>query len=310
MKLFRMFRIILAVLSLLILMPFCNQFKGDGSDNTEIAKASRHLEYLIPLLTFKGRPENLDMENKVTVLVNHGYVVGYSAKHKQPLWSAYRVSSSDVVLLNAREEDKYSEDKTVRRVVTFDRSPSFYKDLRLPKKARSYSSDYTKSGYDRGHMTPNFAINSQYGKLPQLETFLMSNICPQTPNLNRGPWMRLEGMIYKYYAPLREQVWVIAGPIFAESGKKLKNDVDIPVPAECYMIIADHYYQRGAGLKANIMAFKMPQTIERKAKVTEEYLFSVDDIEKLTGLNFFPQFTAQEEEEYERKKAAKLWKTK
>jgi endonuclease G len=280
---------------------------ADNKDYSELAEASRPLEYLLPLLTFKGRPENTDMNNKVTVLVNHGYAAGFSAMRKTPLWSAYRVSNSGIKLLNAKETDPSGGDKTVRKVVDFERSPVFYPDLRLHEQDRAYHEDYISSGYDRGHMTPNFAISSQYGKLAQLETFLMSNICPQTKELNRGPWMRLESKIYKYYAPLKDQVWVIAGPIFPENPEKLKES-GIHIPSECYMIIIDYYYSHGP--RANIMAFKMPQKIKQSADVSEEYLCSIDDIETLTGLNFFPEFTAKEEEKYERKKAAKIWSTK
>ena len=52
--------------------------------------------------------------------------------------------------------------------------------------------DYTRTGYDRGHMAPNYLIATRYGKVAQRETFLMSNIVPQTPELNRGPWRILE----------------------------------------------------------------------------------------------------------------------
>ena len=167
-----------------------------NTDNTEIAEASRHLEYLAPLFAYKGRPLNNDTNRNVTVLINHGYMVGYSADRKQPLWAAYRVSNA-------------------RRSVDYERPPFFYEDLRLPANARVAPDTFT--GYDRGHMVPNSAINTQYGQLAQLETFLMSNICPQHADLNQRLWQTLEHRIINNYAPARDHIWVISGPIFEQN---------------------------------------------------------------------------------------------
>ena len=63
--------------------------------------------------------------------------------------------------------------------------------------------DYTKSGYDRGHMAP--AADMKWNKQAMEESFYMSNICPQNPNLNRGDWNDLEEksrqMAKKYLEP-------------------------------------------------------------------------------------------------------------
>ena len=69
--------------------------------------------------------------------------------------------------------------------------PSSFKPDPQAKRSPQHK-EYTKSGYDRGHMAPNLAIASRFGKAAQLETFLTSNICPQRSGLNRGPWYELE----------------------------------------------------------------------------------------------------------------------
>ena len=71
------------------------------------------------------------------------------------------------------------------------RSNDFREDRDLPSSFRKADSDdYKGSGFDRGHLCPSEDRTTQF-YLNQ-ETFLMSNMIPQTPELNRGPWKFLE----------------------------------------------------------------------------------------------------------------------
>ncbi len=251
-----------------------------NTDNTEIAEASRHLEYLTPVFSYKGRPLNNDTNRKVTILLNHGYMVGYSVDRKQPLWAAYRVSNA-------------------RRSVDYERPPFFYDDLRLPES--SLVGTGTFSGYDRGHMVPNSAINTQYGQLAQLETFLMSNICPQHRDLNRRLWRTLEHRIVNNYAPARDHIWVVSGPIFEQNIGQV-NGVDIPT--HFYMILVDvgHW----PTFRPYIMAFKFPQQPSDSAQLSD-FLVSINHIEEKTKLNFSPQFDDAQESDYETDAASEVW---
>lgn len=71
------------------------------------------------------------------------------------------------------------------------REPSmkFREDSRAPL-PRATSADYTNSGFDRGHMVP--AADRSISRKAMRETFIMTNVCPQAPALNRGPWKRAE----------------------------------------------------------------------------------------------------------------------
>ncbi len=80
--------------------------------------------------------------------------------------------------------------KTDISVPKWERPFRFEIDIRTDAKVNH--DDYTGTGYDRGHMAPNAALLAQYGQIAQLETYLMSNICPQTGSLNRGIWAKLE----------------------------------------------------------------------------------------------------------------------
>jgi endonuclease G len=255
------------LLSLIVLVSLSSlhEAKADSqTDNTEIAEASRSLEYLAPIFAYKGRPLNNDTNRPVTVLINHGYMVGYSADRKQPLWAAYRVSYA-------------------RRSVDYERPVFFHSDLRLPENARV--SPETFAGYDRGHMVPNSAINTQYGQLAQLETFLMSNICPQHRDLNRRLWRTLESRVVNNYAPAREQIWVISGPIFEQNIGQV-NGVDIPT--HFFMILVD--VGQWPAYRPYILAFKFPQQPSDGSQL-DDFLVSVNHIEEKTNLNFFPDFS-------------------
>lgn len=272
-----------ALLSLIVFVSFFIPLKARGdsnTDNTEVAEASRHLEYLTPIFAHKGRPLNNDTNLNVTVLINHGYMVGYAAGRKQPLWAAYRVSHA-------------------RRSVDYERPPFFYADLRLPENARVGPGTFT--GYDRGHMVPNSAINTQYGQLAQLETFLMSNICPQHRELNRRLWQTLEHRIVNNYAPARDHIWVISGPIFEQDIGQIRG---IEIPSHFFMILVD--VGSWPNYRSYTLAFRFPQRPPSGAELNQ-FLTSVDDIEKRTTLNFFPDFTNIEENQFESIAAAQVW---
>jgi endonuclease G len=152
-------------------------------------------------------------------------------------------------------------------------------------------------GLDRGHMVPNAAIGSQYGALAQMETFLMSNMCPQAADLNRGPWARLEKWI-THLASERDHVFVFCGPIFGDSPSIIARGSDrkIQVPEGFYMILIDTDkefsldFSRKKLPKVRILAYVFPQSAGKgdDFKDRDKFGASVDEIEAATKLNFFP----------------------
>ncbi|MBM4152862.1 MAG: DNA/RNA non-specific endonuclease, partial [Kiritimatiellaceae bacterium] len=152
---------------------------------------------------------------KLRHLNNRGYAVGYSESFKNPLWATYRIF--DVPKLESPPR------------------PSFQRDPR--SSAGVKPDDFTRSGYDRGHVAPNFAIATRYGPEAQKETFLMTNIMPQDPLINRYLWQKLEHRIAKEYGRYFEEIWVTTGPIFTRPVKRLPTG--IAIPSAYYMIVAD-----------------------------------------------------------------------
>ena len=249
---------------------------GPGAaDNSEVAAACKDSEHLIELFTAGGRPINKDPNLKVKVLVNHGYVVGYNEDRRNPLWAAYKVCKA-----------------VAGQPVRFERAEFFYKDIRVNPAidGRTFG-----GGHDRGHMVPNAAIASQYGSLAQMETFFMTNICPQSADLNQGPWQKLEHWITDTVTDLKH-IYVISGPIFGASPTIISNGAsrDVQVPDAFYMILVDMDKEFRPKPDISILAYKFPQTTAKNADFKDRAQFgaSVREIEDATRLDFFPNFPA------------------
>ena len=217
----------------------------------------------------------------INVLVRKGYTVGYDEARQNPAWVAYHLKGGPRYDSGERPGD-------------FDVDPD--------TKAQVRHGDYTRSGYDRGHMAPNYAIATRYGEEAQLETFLMSNIIPQSPDLNRGPWRMLEEKVASDggYAEELGEVWVVTGPVFSSKPKTLPN-TEIAIPDACFKIIVDE--QDG---KPRALAVIMPQDLPDGAEWSD-YLTSIDEIEQRTGIDFLPQLDASLETALEKQTAATPW---
>jgi DNA/RNA endonuclease G (NUC1) len=137
---------------------------------------------------FGGQPVSTTYPNPIKIIKNEGFIVGYDEKRMNPAWVAYRIFKDDIET-GPKRPSRFSIDKRTSAKVSHN--------------------DYTNSGYDRGHMAPNYAIALRYGVDAQKETFLMSNIVPQSPALNQGPWRELEEDVAREYGNSCGEVWVI-----------------------------------------------------------------------------------------------------
>ena len=97
----------------------------------------------------------------VQVLKRQGYWVGYSPSLRRPVWAAYAIPV----------------DRILESIP--DRPARFFRDEDV--RSSPVHEDYTGSGYDRGHLAPNYAIATRYGVAAQKETFLLTNVAPQEP---------------------------------------------------------------------------------------------------------------------------------
>ncbi len=216
----------------------------------------------------------------LVVLRRKGYWVGWSPSLGHPAWAAYAVPAR-----------KLLEAPPAR--------PPFERDPEAPRS--SQPSDYTGTGYDRGHLAPNYLIATRFGKAAQRETFLMSNIAPQRPDLNRGPWRLLEQTVADDLSGIGDTLWVITG-VVPDRGKRLGKG-KVRVPSGFYKIVAAIH--RG---RLRVLAVLMPQ--ETPGSKRPRYCFrSVDALEAMTGLDFFPALSEDRQAALEAPEANRFWPT-
>lgn len=229
--------------------------------------------------TYGGFPsQGMQIFGRAKVLENKGYVVGYSESMRNPLWVSYRLFDLPK-LESGKRPSHFSTDTRTRAKVSTD--------------------DYTQSGFDRGHMAPNYGIATRYGEVAQKETFLMSNIVPQPPDINRTIWKELEMRIAKRYGRYFSEVWVITGPVFEGEVNELPSGVAIP--SHYYKIIIDE--NRG---EVRAMAFLIEQQCPPYTRIKTR-LVSIDRVEELTGLDFLPNLPESLQHELESRSATRIW---
>ncbi|MFM7544356.1 MAG: DNA/RNA non-specific endonuclease [Ignavibacteria bacterium] len=176
------------------------------------------------------------------------------------------------------------------------RSGKFITDTSLPESfTRITHDDYTKSGYDRGHLvrseerTANIEDNTS--------TFLMSNILPQTPTLNQQTWLSLEYECERLCKSEGKDLYVIAGGVF--SGIPTRLNGKVAVPDSCWKIVL--ILEKGQSIKdvsskTSIIAVMMHNgRYEKTNNDWNLYTTSVDAIERSTGYDFFRDMPDQVE---------------
>jgi endonuclease G, mitochondrial len=205
------------------------------------------------------------------VIFNREYSIGYSYYFRQAKWALEIVDKDNKKALTKKE--------------TIDRLDTFRSDFRIPQKFRADKVDYKNSNYDRGHLVCSADKNSNV--LENSETFLLTNMCPQSKTLNRDKWRILEELI-REYDKMDEifETFVICGPIFyfdqevKTIGSDDTNDVTIPIPHAFYKsILAED--NKG---NLNIWSFIFPNQEEKLTDPIKSYLVTTEKVEKYSGL--------------------------
>lgn len=191
-------------------------------------------------------------------LNRNGYSLGYSYRYKAPLWVSYIISRAS-------------------KNIDWERDGDFEEDLSIPEAHRVKPSDFTNSGYDKGHMAPSSAID--FSKKTNRETFLMSNIALQHPQLNRQAWRALENKVQDWVQE-RGRMFVVTGPLY---GDRLSRVNGIPIPRTFYKVIYSPKHIRG-------IAFLFPNKATKASKLWDHVL-AVSELEELCGYNFFHKFS-------------------
>jgi endonuclease G len=209
------------------------------------------------------------------------FTISYSDNHRQAEWVAYELSKK-----NLEEEG-------------FRRPPTFKTDKRVEAEFQVKHDDYSSTGFDRGHLAA--AADFSWSQDGIETTFFTTNISPQEPKFNRGIWKKLESHV-RGWATQYEHLYVVTGPILTERAKKRfpKEKNYIAVPQRYYKVLLNYIDDKPIAI-----GFILKN--EDSQEHLSTFVVSIDEIEKITGIDFFSELPNNLEKELESSKNLTDW---
>ena len=212
-----------------------------------------------------------------TIVEREGYALGYTEKHEQPAWVQYIMTADEVSRRAAKRGDDFRPDP---EIPTGSATPQ----------------DYTRSGYDRGHLAP--AADMSFSVRTMSESFYMSNMSPQAPQFNRGIWSKLEKQV-RHFATKERRIVVVTGPILPAEKTITIGANRVTVPEFYYKVIYD------TTPPEKMIGFVLPNKGSKADLRT--FAVTVDRVEELTGLDFFSEVPQPKQEQLERTITVESW---
>ena len=224
-----------------------------------------------------GQIELPKYDSNEIIVKNNGFILSFNETHRQPNWVAYELTRTETM-------------------GSYPRTNYFRVDPQIPGLC-ALPVDYKGTNFDTGHLAP--AADMAWSKASMKESFYMSNISPQHYSFNRGIWKKLEKLVRKW-ASEYGAVHIVTGGILIKELYKIGQENDISVPENYYKVILDY---KEPELKA--IGFILPN--KKIKQPLQNFVFTVDDIEELTGINFFHNLPDDIEERLESRAEAKKW---
>lgn len=193
-------------------------------------------------------------------VVRHtGYTLSWNEQYLVADWVAYELTATELDTQEFSRSEDFRPDETVRR--------------------SSQLEDYKSSGYSRGHLAP--AQDFKWSENAMSETFYLTNMVPQLQNYNGGIWLKAENAT-RDAARITGAVYVVTGPVLTDGPFETIGDNKVAIPKECYkaLLVID---ENGG---VHTIALSIPQNAGKKESLSK-YLMTVDELEALTGLDFF-----------------------
>lgn len=191
-------------------------------------------------------------------IIRHtAYTFKYNEECEQADWVAYILSAEEVQGTHPRTDD-------------FRHDP-------MVTTGSAELSDYQGSGFDRGHLAP--AGDMKWSATAMSESFYMSNMSPQRPAFNRGIWKKLEEQV-RAWATENGEILVVTGPVLSENLPTVGTN-KVAIPEYFYKVIVD---AKEPGVKG--IGFVLAN--QGSQKPLEAFAVTIDSVETLTGIDFFP----------------------
>ena len=224
----------------------------------------------------------LEKKRKEVILYRSNYTLSFNKETNLPNWVAWRLDKKKLAQKVNRERYGFAADpdmEGVNAVVT---------------------QDYARSGYDRGHMCP--ANDSRWSGEAMKESFYMTNICPQNHNLNSGDWNELEQACHRWAE--QQPVYIVCGPILYKKSQAqyIGKEHQIRVPEAFFKVVLTGVE------KGNPRAIGFIYKNAEGNRPLDAYVNTVDQVERITGFDFFPALPDEVEAQVESQYTMKDWK--
>ena len=226
--------------------------------------------------TSKLKLEIPKTNSKDKIITHTGYSLLYNEIHEQADWVAYQLTKEETTKLYERT-NKFILDPKVNTITASD-------------------SDYKGSGYDRGHLAP--ASDMGWSSIAMKESFYYSNMSPQNPSFNRGIWKKLEELV-RTWAVENNNIYIVTGPVLKDELTSIGND-KVSVPKYYYKVILDFSQPSIKGI-----GFVLPNLGSKES--LKNYAVSIDNVEKYTGIDFFPLLQDKQENLIESTLCIECW---
>ena len=220
----------------------------------------------------------------VQVIVHTGYTTAFNSLTQTPDWVGYVLTDAETWGEHPRKGHFVPDPDAVEACAT--------------------TRDYRGSGYDRGHMAP--AADMKWSEQAMTESFYLSNICPQNRNLNAGDWKELEDKA-RQWARTYGAVAIVCGPVPDEGYTTIGEDCRVVVPKRFFKVFlrpnASYNATVNKGEKVGIEDVSVIGFLfnnEAGNRPLSYYAVSVDEVERVTGLNFFATLDNKTENAVER----------
>lgn len=225
----------------------------DNADKTEIRVGKDEIadtgEMVLPAL----RPSSGEQ-----ILRRTAYTASYNKNTRLPNWVAWQLTADHTDGPHKRKGLKFREDEDV-------------------PEPRATDWDYYNSGYDRGHMCPSG--DCKWSAEAQLESFLFTNACPQVHGLNAGDWNEMEQQCRRW-AEKYGRLYIVSGPIIYKGNSKTIGRNKVVVPEAFFKVVL----RLGDNPRAIGFIYKNKSGNRPKG----DYVNTVDEVERITGFDFFP----------------------
>lgn len=206
-----------------------------------------------------------------------GYTVSFNKDNGTPNWSAWELTRDETDGAVSRGKSKFWTDEEISGCRSTD--------------------DYKHSGYDRGHLCP--AADMKWSEQAMHDCFSMANIAPQDHALNSGAWSTLEKKCRKW-ADRDGVLLIAAGPIYDKGDNTRIGEGGVRVPSAFFKAIAAPYISAPRGIAFVYPNMSAPGNMQN-------YVMTIDELEKLTGYDFFPALPDDIEKAIESTASFKEW---